>query len=504
MKINKLIIPLIFIAVFGFLFVSGTLTSGFHFTDDHQIISATTELSKESTINVASQWIKTDMDLRFRPMYYAHRVIEAKILGTNYTLWSIWTALLACTTFSFFYLGMRKLKFTIFESLLFLVLAFVGTQMDVWWRLGPAETIGTFFLSLAFYFLNSCNKRYTLNTILFSLSIIFSSLCKESFIIIIPAFIVLKLWIEKDFFKISLKEVFWKNRLLAILLFVMSFELWIIIYYIGVNKIGYAGVDQGILAILSGSLKIITTRLNLFLIIIFVSLALTLYKYKKDKKKIGQLLINLLLPAVFASIIVLPNLILYAKSGMGGRYFLPTTIGIAFLIVSILKQIENKYSWIYKLLVVCIILFHAKPVYTTILKSKSFAKEGHLTSKMLTIINKNSDENSNILFVGNPAAHFEWSYSLNKYLITNKNIYMYVYPLNDNYKSEFKKGLSKNWHTWFKGRKFSDINGEIDIIICFDKKLIENIFEENDLQHQNYKNLLVSNDNYVVYIKKVL
>lgn len=62
--------------------------------------------------------------------------------------------------------------------------------MAIRWRLGPNETI----LSISFYIMSLSLKKpeKKLYNYLFAISLIITSLCKESFIIIIPGMILFK------------------------------------------------------------------------------------------------------------------------------------------------------------------------------------------------------------------------------------------------------------------------------------------------------------------------
>ena len=85
---------------FSLLFLSGTVFSGYHFIDDHEIVILKNDLSKpsNSTLQVLEKWLTKDTSIRFKPFYIIHRVFEAKIFGTNFIAWSIYTGLLALFT----------------------------------------------------------------------------------------------------------------------------------------------------------------------------------------------------------------------------------------------------------------------------------------------------------------------------------------------------------------------------------------------------------------------
>ena len=92
LKANKNLIAFIIFFTFWFSFLcfTGTLTSGFHFTDDHQLISIKESINDNGFINAAKSFINKDLDIRFRPFYSMHRVFLVKIFGSHFFLLSIY------------------------------------------------------------------------------------------------------------------------------------------------------------------------------------------------------------------------------------------------------------------------------------------------------------------------------------------------------------------------------------------------------------------------------
>lgn len=339
-KNDILIILTIILGVFLFLGLTGNLDNAYHFTDDHEIIRISHDLQAKSVFPVIYDWIKTDLDIRYRPIFYVNRVLEVRLFGEKFILWSIWNAILASASFVFFYFGMRRLDFSKIESILFVLLAFLGPQMAIWWRLGTNETIGVFFLGLAFYFIPCCNKRYRLNTFIFSIFLIFAMLSKESFLIISPVLILYKLLDDKKKTNDSMKELLNRNLLLIIPLIVFLMSIWLIVFEIGTNEIGYAGLSKEIGQMAKGIIRIINYFLVDWEILIILCLFLVYYELKVGKELWGFAQ-KMLIPAIFAILIILPNLIIYAESGMGERYLLPSTIGLSYFLVSILRNIYS-------------------------------------------------------------------------------------------------------------------------------------------------------------------
>ena len=502
MKTDAVILLLMGVAIFVFLAMTGTLTSGYHLTDDHEILRIADELRSESMVSAAVRWITRDLAMRFRPVFYVHRIMEAKVWGPHLIRWSVWTAILAFATFAFFYLGMRKLDFSVIESLLFVGLALVGPQAGVWWRLGVAETIGIFFLGAAFYFMISNEKHHVFYTALFCLSLIFSSWSKESFAVAAPAFVVFKVWYDKDNLHLSTKAALLKNMLLAVPLALVLAGLLYVVFVTGTNQLGYAGVDRDVFSIVIGSLKIIKNSLGRYFVMAAVALFFIFYAYR-DKTALTSRLAKLIRPAIFTALVVLPNLVLYAKSGMFRRYLLPSTIGMAFFCISLLR-IVHRYQdrRLFKFLIILLVPVFWGTVGDMLDHARSFAAEGRKTERMLSTVVQNSDEKTNILFVGNPFRDYERSFSLDFYLSWANDARLYVCPLNDVYDDDLKKRLSGKWHAKFQGRKFQDIEGGADMIIFFHKNLTGAFFKDSRLDPSGYRNLLSDDDEYVVYKTK--
>ena len=497
-------IILIIVSIILFFKITKTVTSGYNFFDDHQILQITDDLSKESILTVATKWMKQDLNIRFRPMYFFHRVLESKVFGNNFTAWSVYTIFLLFTSLLCFYYGMRKLKYSILESLCFLILVFIGQQMAVWWRLGPSETIGMVFLGLAFYFMVNIEKRYSLNTCLFCFFLICASLCKESFIIIIPAFLIFKIWHEKELFNLSVKKAVLKNRLLLIPFVVMIINLLIVVFVVGTNKIGYAGVSGGIFPLLKGILSIIKNRFIEYIIIVAIFFG-AIYFELKDGKKLLLFSKKLIFSFIICVLIVAPNLILYSKSGMGERYLLPSLIGIAFVIVSFIKEARLNFRWLSSLFLVIILVFSIKPAYSALISGRWSANAGNQSKVFLSEILDNYKESSNVLLVADPVGSYEWSYSLNIYLSLAKGIKFYAYAVEDPSSwgglSDIGKDLTAGWYSWFKQRMLSDMQGKPNMILFLNKALAERFFNEGGVPKERYLNILKKDTGYAIFME---
>lgn len=79
--------------VYGLLAITGTLTSGYHLLDDHEIL-INTAYFRDGTYTwktIFSQGIFNYFQegIRFRPLYTTLRLLRSWVFGTNYTAWSL-------------------------------------------------------------------------------------------------------------------------------------------------------------------------------------------------------------------------------------------------------------------------------------------------------------------------------------------------------------------------------------------------------------------------------
>ena len=299
-----------------------------------------------------------------------------------------------------------------------------------------------------------------------------------------------------------MKTAVFKNWLLLIPFIVMSFELLIIVFVVGTNKIGYAGVSGSLPALLKGMFAIIKDKYKQFIFIIGFFLV-AIYFELKDEKKLMNFLKNLALPILFCLLIVTPNLILYAKSGMYDRYLLPSLMGISFIVVSLIKETRFRYHWLSSLFLAVILVFSVNPSLKAFSDGRKFAVDGNHTKIFLSSIAENYNESSRILMVANPVSNFELSASVDRYLSIEKGIKIYAYSVEDRNSwgklSNVGDRLTKVWHSWFNKRMFSDMHEKPTTIIFINKNLVERFFNESGIKKENYRNILNDDTRYAIF-----
>ncbi len=406
------------------LFLStGSLLAGFHFIDDHEIVMIHHDLTTTNLnlLEVIGKWIHYDYNhARFRPLYYLHRVIATDIFGLNWLLWYLQQALLAIATTWLLYKFARVIEFTVQESLFLASLTLLGEPAIIWWRLGTPETIAMPLLAIALLCAALAAKLPTTRWRYDSLFVIFaclSALCKEAMILLLPALGLLRIWLECYFNPTSIWQSI-KSCLLSLLGLTVIFgsAVFYIWRVIGLGGTGYAGMSQDSLnlgKIWAASLSLFETGLLWIpLLILGITSALMLKKQQFHFYRFKPLV-----PIAFVFLIAtIPQIVLYAKSGLVGHYFLPVLLASALLTVYILRW-QREYSTlggrIFAFLIAIAIGANIVATWRTCLV---FAQDGHRTQAFLDQLQQCTVANQPILVVANPRVNFELSNSLKRYL----------------------------------------------------------------------------------------
>ena len=502
-KKDFLVLAIITVSLLFLFLRFGTITSGYHMTDDQEILRILDTLSTKSYGETTVSFIKGDLDIRYRPVYFVHRIAQASLFGTNFPAWSVYTVVLCVLTFGFFYQACRNLRYSIAEGILFLSITFLGPQMAIWWRLGPNETIGMFFLSLTFYFLSKNRSRYALNSAFFAVSLILASLSKESFTIIIPAVVLYKIWVDKETFQISWRLAFRKNRMVLLPLLVMIFNLYMIIFVVGTNKIGYAGVDKDFFSKISQVWEVLKKLKIYFLILaicLIVALAATRLKVKQSKT-----LRHLATPLLVFLLITMPNVALYAKSGMTERYFLPATVGFALVLIEVLKEV--RYKWpVVAIVLVGVSMFCQRFQYREIKDhAVNFRDEGRDNKLLFAGLREHRSAGRIAVFAADPVTANEATFSIASYVKKTGGPQFYGYPvlnpLRNEDDPEFVKGLTRLWTSWFPNRLYKRGMEKPALILFPQKEVIPGFFRESGIDSTGYRNTLPAESRYALYVE---
>lgn len=510
---NKHVIALILFSIFwtSLVIYTGTLTSGYHFTDDHEIISINKSIDDNGIENTVSYFLNKDLEIRFRPFYYLHRIALVKFFETNFLLWSIYNVVLAIITSYFLYLFIYKQGYQFLHAIIFPFFSLIGAQSAIWWRLGPNETIGFFLLSASLFFLvNSIfgKKKYQL---VVSIVLLFlASLSKESFTLFIPAYILLLLWFkyqcgtDKNILSIVRSNI----TLIISLLIVLLIEAYMIIFVVGTNKIGYAGIDNSFSVINFIKYIYLFLRQNPYIYLMLIGMIFLIFQNITSFKLILKFNLNKLIPHLFNIAILLaiitPQFLLYNKSGIFERYLIPLNLGFSLFVFFLLKNIYENYSiaWvskqIYTIAILWVILSFLRK--EAIPNAKLFAKEGALTNNFFSSILENTAINDSILIVLNGNENYEWGHSINQYLTLeanrrNVNFYKVETPLNN----DFEKNLDIQFSNTFGNILVKEINDNFSSIAILPFSTNNNIKIQLD---SNIAYQRIDFDYFSVYNKK--
>lgn len=427
----------LFVAFFGTILLgAGIAGSGFHFRDDHKMISNVSAIEDSSFGDVLAENIKGDLRTRFKPLFVAYYVLQAGVFSDNFKAWYIASGFLGVITALFFYLFARNTGFSFGNSVFFSFFTLVGQQTLTWWQLCTAEPLGMFFLSVAFFLMAKSNKNpgNVLLTVGFMAAVICASLCKESFIIIVPAIMLMRIYLFGAFEKISFFRALSKKGLSTLVVLAVVFlELYLIVVVIGTAKEGFNGIDaeMPLLGLLNDPVKVIRDmRLDIWamldlatLCVIFLGCFLAVEKVAAGiNKNNGQILARIVKAGKLVLLFLLmiaPQLILYNKCGIYARYWLPGVLAfsLALLYVSGKVLVSRDLETFSKRVFVSLLVLVMLPKFGhSIARAKDLADEGFATNKFLSGIVNATDKDSKILIVADPVIDSEWSTSILTYL----------------------------------------------------------------------------------------
>lgn len=508
---SNLFVVIILFCLWFLLFISsGTLFSGFHFMDDHDFVAIHHHLTTKSMsfLEVIVQWLQTDHETgRFRPFYFINRIFQTQFLGINVPLWAAYTALQAVLTTFFFFIFARLLKFSKLQAFLFALLTTVGSQSAVWWMLGPAETIGTFLLSICLIFvaLSATSSRWQYGyQILVVIYALLMSLCKESFILMLPAIALLVVWLHQKELS-SWKQAIQKSFLVwTALLLICLGELLFVKYFLGTTPdIGYAGVSGFNLTAIWDAIQSLNSNGSGW--IILAGLGILIFQAYEGKfftpghsiswKVVKKLFFPLVIPFILLGLIAIPQSILYAKSGIDQRYLFPGVVAYSFLIIHIHSRINYHSKQLSQLLVFLIAISLSLKLHPVWSAARIFALEGFSTNRLLSTVIENTTPADSILIVTNPVAYYEWNYSIKKYLNyvgDRENLYVLTFEQQD------VNNFGKNLREFYSDRTFAKISNKqsIQCIVVFPS--LNNAFLRNTsiwFDPQQYQEFVFGNFN---------
>jgi hypothetical protein len=325
------------------VFLSGSIFSGYHFMDCSLFTQIIQTVQETSWLESLTSFIKFDGG-RFRPLFWIYlQVVSCLPWGDNMFAQGLVKILLNIIAAFILYVTGRNINWTHRDSLLFAGLTMLGTQSAIFYQTVSQETTGLLLWALSLYGL--AKYVYTSNKIrrwyyaLFVLTSLGAALTKESFILVLPAGYIFygMLYSENhstDFLNTLLRT--WKTGLFLCLLTVAGLAA----------VLAFAG--NGAMDTHSGLKPYLKALLYLYGISggVVLAIAGTFYLLWRTKTNLSSWIYPLLL----FLFITVPQIVLYASSGIVDRYLIPAIAGCAFFAVYVSRRLKSEDKMINGLL----------------------------------------------------------------------------------------------------------------------------------------------------------
>jgi hypothetical protein len=180
--------------------------------------------------------------------------------------------------------------------------------------------------------------------------------------------------------------------------------------------------------------------------------------------------------ALLFVLVIAPQLIIYAETGIYQRYLLPAALGMALAIMRLYRQIADNGPPSLRAIAAAslafVLLFQLQ---STVRASRSFAHEGMATTALLTTLIDGAKKETPILMVADPAGSYEVLYSLKVYMENEQkgSLYLNLYPRTDY--NDYQKSILSNPLKWYDNRTLTDV---------VDKGLFKDVVIWNDLEQR--------------------
>lgn len=496
--IEYIIVTILFVAAsISFASSTGILNSGFHFTDDHEIIDINNQIINNGFFKTLSFFIVDDLVWRYRPLFFVVRVLRALLIKNNFFLWHLIVAIECGLYVAFSYILARKMNTKVIPSLLFSFIYLLGSQDEVVWRMGTQENMGLFFLSLSLL-LTYCyyEKNSKVYGTLAAISTILMGLCKEAFLLLIPTVILFLFYLyvhnndeDINIFKKALSFIKKYKWFIISTCASLLFGVALIFFYVGLMQPGYAGVDTSytvgeyIRITLNVFLRDLTDYWYLFglmILVAVISIVSNTVEKKLTRKYWESLLVGF---ALFAYSMVI-EAFLHAKSAMFDRYKLPLVWLLFFALIVLLNDYINK--WIHYAIAVgaCIFMIISCNVHdhNIIDDGKYYAIDGKRVTSMLNRVGELSKDNQDYIVLTD-LYWYEQDLSSSIYLQIEKGISEVFYLDPEREDGDYKKIFNK-------GQKRIGMQ-DADIIITDPIRIEEHIIDGYDVEDYSSYKLLI-------------
>lgn len=462
-------IILIFLFTCYLFFVLGISKLKFGIIDDHEIYYISNELNTKSVFELLNEFMIADG--RFRILYWINRILTIKLLGTNYYLYFAQFMLFALLSLEMLYAIFRKLKVNIFFAIILSIFPFWGPQIDSFMRLGTGELFSSFLLIASVFFFVIKDSKF--NKILAGIFLSFAVISKETFMISAPFVLFLFIMLPKNSGITYLKQI--RNN---ILLYILPIFIFLLSLYLNFSSI-YTGntaykVYISFNQLLSNLKNILLSQNSYFIYetIFFVIIVAFGLFYCKNKKNFNNIVLCYITGLAFALTQFIFIVLITSDNYYQSRYLIPFVFSTVLFMFLYLYICRNKYLP-YLLLVPLFIynICYFTPTNIENIVDGNIAFNSTLEETLLYL-----DENSKILFIGDPIFRMEYFESFKRYyeFYGYKNIY--VIPIASKKQIDitpFEQNLCDHINNFWKNRIISDLSINPELILFFNSEYID-------------------------------
>ncbi len=306
-----------------------------------------------------------------------------------------------------------------------------------------------------------------------------SALCKESFILALPALVVFQFYKYPLFpWAVLLQRARALTGYILVLAGICISLLSVIVLFIGTNTLGYAGVEMDSAVVsnffrLKAEYNIKGVLIHILLIVLNPStymsgfyaplmvlsafLLLSRFPYTHWKNYLKQVANADGIVVLLLVVIYIPQFILYVKSGMGMRYYLPASLGFSVFIAHALQALSSQQTYRIKSLLLnsCVIMLIGWLMVFNLNSAIIFRQEARNTQKLLDTLAAKHTPNTLMFVISEPCMHYEWNWSFYNYMTKTHSIdnivYHFIFPgvYEDSYCNNLIRGITaySNTHT---------------------------------------------------------
>lgn len=356
---------------------------------------------------------------RFRPVTQILEIALPKLVGTEPVRWHILLlALTGVTCVALFYAGLGVFA-SARVAALFTLMAMLGPDPGparTWYMMSTkAEAVGT--LLVAYAILAACraargsNRRFWDGTAL--VGTLLAGLSKESFVLVVPAVVMLRVLLESRESRTSIWESTQKlQRLLVMYMGIFVAQLTAIaLTLVAAGPDSYGGT----------SLKSASVFVEGFIFILrylpeqsvwFIPVALSVWTLRGSWRTSETF--RAVAPAVVLSALwIAPQVILYAtRGGMWDHYWLPCVIGIAGINAAALAYLERaSKKWLFGMACVTVIVWAGNGIRVNFQSVANFAERTHAHQEVLHSIAQQIPDKGRLLVVADDVTQGEYAFS---------------------------------------------------------------------------------------------